>query len=179
MTRWIGLLAASVLVSACGWHAGLVVPAGAQTIGVEAVRRRGEVLERGLEPELTDALSRAVVDWVEVPLAAPDRADLVLRAEILDYRRRGGVRSSRNELIETAVFVSASAQLFDREGRPVGNPATAQEWSGFALDERANEDEARRRVLRQVASALVLDLFTPAANPDEAPEELGASEPFP
>ena len=37
-----------------------------------------------------------------------------LRAEILEYRRRGGVRNQDNELIETAVFVRARAELVER-----------------------------------------------------------------
>jgi hypothetical protein len=52
----------AALASACGWHAGLGVPEGARSVAVEAARREGRVLERGLEPELTDALSTAVVD---------------------------------------------------------------------------------------------------------------------
>ena len=150
------------LCSACGWHAGLVAPEGARSIGVEAVERDGKVLERGLEPELTDALSEAVVDWVDLPLVRAARADLVVRAKVLEYRRRGGVRNQDNELVETAVFVRASAELFDRRtGRPVGNAVQAQEWSGFGLDDPANEEDARARALRHVAVSLILELFEP------------------
>ena len=156
---------ALVFGSACGWHSGLGVPAGARSVGVEAARREGRVLERGLEPELTDALSEAVVDWVDLPLVAPAAADLVVRAEVLEYRRRGGVRNSDNQLVETAVFVRARAELFDRrQGRVVGTAAQAQEWSGFALDDpAANEDAARSRTLRHVAVSLILELFEPRA----------------
>ena len=153
------LASLALLASACSWHTGLVVPEGARSVGVEAARRDGTVLERGLEPQLTAALSEAVVDWVELPLANPDEADLVVRSKVLEYRRRGGVRNRHNELIETAVFVRASAELFDRrQGNVV--TAVAQEWSGFALDDPANEDDARVRVLRHVADALVLELFS-------------------
>ena len=153
----LGLLA----VAACGWRAGLPVPAGARSIGVEVSTRDGQVLERGLEPELTAALSQAVVDWVDLPLVAPDQADLVLRSEVVDYRRRGGVRNTENELIETAIFVRARAELYDRRsGRVIEGPRLAQEWSGFALDAAVpSEEEAQTRVLRHVAAALVLELF--------------------
>lgn len=163
------VLALAWLAPACGWHAGLGVPHGARTIGVEAFTRQGELLERGLEPELTDALSEAANDWVGVPLVAPADADLVIRGEILEYRRRGGVRSRGNELQETAVFVRARAELYDRRaGRVLGSPAIAQEWSAFALDDVSNEDAARRRALRHVAVSLVLELFEPGKGPDEA-----------
>lgn len=155
------LASLALATAACGWHAGLPVPVEASTIGVEVARREGKVLERGLEPELTAALSQAVIDWIDLPLVAPDEADLVVRSELLEYRRRGGVRNLQNELIETAVFVRARAELYDRRtGRVVGEPKIAQEWSGFALDEAAaNEEEAQRRILRHVADALVLELF--------------------
>jgi hypothetical protein len=151
------------LYCACGWHAGLAAPEGARSVGVEAVQRDGKVLERGFEPELTDALSEAVVDWVDLPLVRSARADLVVRAEILEFRRRGGVRTPDNELVETAVFVRARAELFDRRlGRPVAE-VQAQDWSGYALDDPANEEAARARALRHVAVSLVLELFEPRA----------------
>ena len=151
--------------SSCGWHAGLGAPASARSVGVEAASRDGHVLERGLEPELTDALSQAVVDWVDLPLVSPAKADLVVRSKVLEYRRRGGVRDRDNELVETAVFIRASAELYDRGLRQaIGSAEQAQEWSGFALDDPSNEDSARARALRQVAVALVLELFEPHAS---------------
>lgn len=153
---------ALVCATACGWHAGLGAPAGAHSVGVEAARREGRVLERGLEPELTDALSEAVVDWLDLPLVAPGEADLVVRGEILEYRRRGGVRNRDNQLVETAVFVRARAELFDRrQGHALGSAVQAQEWSGYALDDPANEQAARQRALRHVAVSLILGLFEP------------------
>jgi len=161
------LALASVLAAccaACGWHAGVGVPEGARSVGVEAAKREGSVLERGLEPLLTDALSEAVEDWVDLPLVAPDQADLVVRAEVLEYRRRGGVRATGNRLLESAVFVRARAELFDRRrGALSGEPVQAQEWSGYSLDDPLNEDAARDRALRHVAVSLVLDLFEPPA----------------
>lgn len=158
---WLALAGSS----ACGWHAGVGAPAGAHSVGVEAVVREGKVLERGLEPQLTDALSEAVVDWVDLPLVSPAQADLVVRGEVLEYRRRGGVRTEENELVETAVFIRARAELYDRRrGHAVGEAVQAQEWSGFALDDPSNEDAARQRALRHVAVSLILELFEPRAS---------------
>ena len=169
--RALALLAGATLLAAgCGWHSGLPTPEGARTIGVEAARREGTVLERGLEPLLTDALSRTVVDWVDLELVAPDEADLVIRPLILEYRRRGGVRSSDNELLESAVFMRIQAELIDRRAgtaKPVAGPAIAQLWSGYSLDVPTNEDRARDRALRHLSETLVLDLFGPRAGPDD------------
>jgi hypothetical protein len=162
----------------CGWHAGLSAPAGARSVGVEAARREGSVLERGLEPSITDAVSEAIVNWVQLPLVAPADADLVVRIEVLDYRRRGGVRTPDNELIETAVFVRARAELFDRRSkRTLGTPAVAQAWSGYALDDPTNEDAARERALRHVAETLVLDLFDPRS-PESSEDAPSDERPF-
>ena len=162
-------------LAGCGWHAGLATPEGAQSLGIEAVRRSATVLERGLEPRLTDALSEAAVDWVDLALADPREADLVLRAEVLEYRRRGGVRNTDNELIETAVFVRARAELYDRRTGRTRGPVQAQEWSGYALDEVGNEEAASERALRHVAVSLLLDLFGgPATAP--AGSEPGAAD---
>ena len=162
-TARLALLLCSCLCS-CGWHAGLGTPEGAHSVGVEAVKRDGHVLERGLEPELTDALSAAVVDWVDLPLVTSAQADLVVRGEVLEFRRRGGVRNKDNELVETAVFVRASAELYDRRtGKTVGAAVQAQEWSGFGLDDPMNENAARARAVRHVAVSLILGLFEPRA----------------
>ncbi len=149
-----------LVLGGCGWHAGLPAPEEGRNVGVAAVNRDGHVLERGLEPLLTDALSRAVVDWVSLPLADPEHADLVVRCRILEYRRRSGVRNRDNEILETAVFLRAQAELYDRrKGRVRGTPVIAQDWSGYTLDQPTNEDEARDRALRYVAETLILDLF--------------------
>jgi hypothetical protein len=74
------------------------------------------------------------------------------------------VRNTRNGLLETAVLVRARAELFDRRhGKTLGAPVFAQEWSGFALDDPANEAAARERAVRHVAVSLVLGLFDPSA----------------
>lgn len=156
-------------VTGCGWHAGLAAPEGARSIGVEAVRRSATVLERGLEPRLSDALSAAVVDWVDLPLADPSEADWILRTEILEYRRRGGVRNQDNELIETAVFVRARAELVERRTGRKRGPVQAQEWSGYSLDDVGHEEGASERALRHVADSLVLDLFGQGLAPTSAP----------
>ncbi len=160
----------SGVLASCGWHAGLTAPDGARSVGIEAVRREGTVLERGLEPLMTGALSQAVENWVPLPLAPPDQADLVLRCEILDYRRRSGVRTRENELVESAVFIRARAEIHDRIRGRSSPPALAQQWSGYSLDDPANEDAARDRALRTIAETLVLELFQPQpSESDPAP----------
>jgi hypothetical protein len=150
--------------AACGWHAGLHVPQGTR-IGVEVFETDREILERGLEPLLTEEISRALIDRLGAPIECPERADLVVRGRILDYRRRPGIRNKENQLLETGLFVRASAELVERRtGNVVVPVKEAQVWSGYSTDRSLESEEAaRQRALRHVADSLVLDLFRPGA----------------
>ncbi len=170
-------LAALLLVTtcaACGWHAGLVAPEGYRTVGVEVLATERGVLERNLEPLLSDALSDALLDRVQAPLATPADADLVLRARVTDYHRRAGVRAPDNDLVEGGLFVLVAAELIDRRSGAVVVPSRQRHvWSGYALDAsaRQNEEAARRRALRHLADTLVLDLFGNGGIPATAADE--------
>jgi len=175
----IWLLLALTGLSSCGWHAGLLAPDGAGSVGIEIFETDRKLLERNLEPIVADALGRALVDLVQTQLLAPQAADLVLRGEILNYNRRSGVRNRDNELVETGLYVLLRASLVDRRsGETVAGPITRHGWSGYALDGRgpANEADARLRVIEYVARTLVLDLFT-GRSEDSPGEPQAATEP--
>ena len=157
------LLVAGLLLPACGWHAGLLAPGGARTVGVEIFETDRQLLERNLEPIVSEAITRALIDMVQTQLAAPQNADLVRRGEILNYNRRSGARNKDNELVETGLYVLLRASLVDRISGDVVVPAiTRHGWSGYALtgDAPQNEAQTRLRVIDYVARTLVLDLFT-------------------
>ena len=178
-------LLALVGLTGCGWHAGLETPPGAETIGVEFFRLDDDVLQRDLEPELHDALTRAIADLVDLRLVDPQAADLVVRGRILDYGRRGGVRGKDHQLLETAVRISVEAQLERRRGGVLSR-AQAALPSGYVTADRvdvalpgpppteettfevgglAEEARARARLVRFLAEELVLELFAPQSEP--------------
>jgi len=162
---WIFLALAlpGLCLSGCGWHAGLLAPGGAQSIGVEVFETDRTLLERNLEPIVSGAITRAVSDLVQTPLAAPQRADIVVKGEILNYNRRSGARNSDNELVETGIYVLIRASLWDRRNnKELVAPIARHGWSGYALGDGAilNESQTRLRVIDYVARTLVLDLFT-------------------
>jgi len=168
----LGRALAALLVgsfAACGWHAGLIAPPGARTVSIEVAVRAPSVLERGLEPLVSDALSRAVSDLVGLPLANPAEADLVVRGEILEYRRRGGVRSPQNQLRETAVRIDVRATLVDRRTGKVAAEALEGVWAGYVLGDPAEERSARERAVAHLAETLVLELFHPKVQRGENP----------
>ena len=176
--RAAAALALAALLSGCGWHAGLVAPGGADTVGVEHFDLQLDVLERDLEPELQDALSRALIDLVDLRIADPRRSDLVVRGRIRDYRRRSGIRSPDHDLLETAVRITVEAELVRRSSGAILRRAQGSLPIGYVTADRIDdpvtgeadyvvpppgaERDARDRALRILAEGLVLDLFRTA-----------------
>ena len=83
-----------------------------------------------------------------------------------------GICTKDNNLVETGVFVSVTAELVDRRTGEIVVPARERHvWSGYALGEQAaqNEVEALERALTHVAETLVLDLFGPASSRESTP----------
>ena len=158
-----GLLA--LALGSCGYTAGLEVPDHARSIGVE-VFINGTPL-RNLEVEVTSEVARSISDLVDLPLVPPDEADIVVRGSVAGYQRRGGVRDSDNQRLETAVIVTLQANLVKRRTGEVLSTSTAALSSGFVLesnvvaDDVATEVAARDRVIENLADRLVLDLFSP------------------
>jgi hypothetical protein len=159
---WAALLglALTALVTSCGYSTGLALPEHQHSIGVEYFGN--DSLERNVEVGLYNEISRAIRDWADAPLVAPEHADLVVRGKITAYHRRSGIRDTSNNLLETAVFVDAEAALY-RTGSatPLRGPVHASSNTGYIVGPTQNEDVARERTLHNLADKLVLDLFAP------------------
>jgi len=151
----------TLLGASCGWHAGLELPPGANNLGLEYFDNLTP--EPDLEAELALELSEFLASHLEAPLVAPDRADLVVRGTLLRFRRRGGARSRKNELLEVGVRVDATAELVQRSSGTVLARSTSGIWSSFTTEDAFGEFEARQRALRYVAETLLLELFTRAS----------------
>ena len=165
-----------LLLASCGWRTGLAAPpwtAGpggslelapeGQTIsvGVALFEADRGVLERNLEPQVHIALTQAFLDRVDAPLVSPREADYVVRGNIVEYRRRSGIRAENNELLESGVRITLRAELAHRvTGQVIAGPFTRHVWSSYVLG-GDNEDLARERALRNLAGTLVDDLFRP------------------
>lgn len=161
------LLAAALLgLASCGWHQGLVAPDSApdaRTIGIQIFGN--ETLEPGLEADLSKHLSQAVVDYVQLDLAPPGSADLLVRGTVTNFRRRDGIRSEINELLEGSVRVELTAELVHRRDNRVLNQVETGLWAEYATGTPAlnspgiGEGPARQRLLQNLATRLVLELF--------------------
>lgn len=158
--RAVVLCALALLGAACGYRAGLPVAEDYASIGVEIFGN--ESYERDLERAVHAELTRAVRDMCDVPLEAPGQAQVIVRGRIVDYQRRGGVRTPENQLLETGLTITVEATLVDqRSRRPIGPPETASGSVGYIVGEADGESTARNRALRKLCDELVLRLFAP------------------
>jgi hypothetical protein len=153
------VLAAS-LSCACGYSSSLRASETQRTVGIEVFGNTS--FERDLERLFYDEMARAVRDSCDAELVDPSRADWVIRGDIRSYRRRSGIRSPDNVLLETGVYVEVQAALFERGApAPKAPPSVAGTWVGFIIDGPEAERDARDRALRNIADELVLELFIP------------------
>jgi Lipopolysaccharide-assembly len=155
----------SSLLAACGWHTGLVVPAGAERVRIEFFENRS--LLPNLEQPLEVALTSAVLERVPIASAGAGPADLILSGRILDFRRHAGVRSQENVQLESGDELTVEAELVEVASGRILRTSRRSLAAGFAIDPlrsaatTADEPLARERLLRNLADGLVLDLFGP------------------
>ncbi len=156
----------------CKFDRGLTLPFEAGSLGLALFGN--ETLEPDLERQLHLELSRSAQRIVRAPLVPPSQADLVLEGRILLYRRRGGIRSAQNQLLETGVIIQAEGWLSPRPGAPprVG-PTSVSISVGYTLEDVSSESVQRQRALANLADKLLLDLL---ARPPSAPADSDVDE---
>ncbi len=162
--RSAAALAALALVG-CGWHAGLLAPAGAETLGLRFLGNDTRL--PGFEVDVTQAIGRAVRDRVSLRTAAPERADLVLEGEVFELRRWAGVRSPENEQLEASVQIGVELRLIERKTGEILATSRRDLRAGYVIDpgfgiaNTPGQVTAQNRAISNLAEGLVLDLFRP------------------
>lgn len=144
----------------CGYSSGKLATQSEVSVGVEIFDNDSPL--RDIERDLQGEISRAVRNLIQAPIAESRRADRVIRGRVIDYRRRGGVRDTENNLLETGLGLAVEARLVDRRtGEELAYTHPPMVWVGYIFGSMENELDARERALRNVAEQLVLDLFIP------------------
>lgn len=168
--RRVPVLTAALCVG-CGYSTGLQLAPGHDSIGVELFRNDSPV--RDLERDLHEALARSTRNLVDAPLVPPGQASVVVRGRILEFRRRTGVRSRDNELVETGVIVRVESSLWDgHSGELLVAPIRSSVQVGFVIDALESEGQALQRALDNLADVIVLELLTrPPAPPAPGSQE--------
>jgi hypothetical protein len=126
--RGVAALALGLVAGACGYSTGFRPPEGVETVGVEIFGNDSKLPD--LELEMHEALVQSTSRLVHAPIVEPGKADLVLRGRIVEYRRRGGIRSSDNELLETGVRIVVDVQLVRRFPQSAVAPGPEPDRSG-------------------------------------------------
>lgn len=151
-------------LAACGWHQGLISPdPNATTVAVEIFGN--ETGEPDVEADLAPHLSEALVNWVSLGFTNPDRADLLVRGTVTEFRRRNGIRSQDNELLEGSVRIEVRAELVRRKDGTVLRTAETGLWAEYATGTPVlnapglGEGPARERLYQNLADRLILELF--------------------
>ena len=154
----------AALVAACGYSTGLRVAERHRSVGVQFFGN--DSYERDLERPLDDELTRALRNFVDVPIVDVSRAEVLVRGKILRYVHRSGIRTRDNVPLETGAGIEVEAVLVERAtDKVLRGPVRAMSSVGYLIEVPGAEAEARDRALRHVAEELVLDLFAPESGP--------------
>jgi hypothetical protein len=171
-----GLALLALALGGCGYKSGFVLPEG-ESIGVKVFGNDSKLrdVEMRLHPYLTDAVQRLV----GAELVGPDRASVWIEGAVLEYVRRGGIRSPDNVQLETGVQIVVLARLVRRvENQPDSPPTqvlrevTVGDERGYLLGDPLGESRAVASVLRNIADRVVLDLMSDLAYEDAPVVEL-------
>jgi hypothetical protein len=153
-----GALLAGLWLCGCGYSTGVRLPAGYETVGLSVFDNAGP--EPRIERDLFASLSRQTSRMLAAEVRSPDRAELVIRGQILDYRRLSGVLSSEGQLQQSGVRVLLVAWIEDRRlGVRLGDPIQFDQSVRYVVRAGQEESGARREALDHIAQELVLDLF--------------------
>lgn len=179
----LGALVALIL-PACGYRTGLTLPEGTRTVGVEIFGNDSKL--RDLERAFHEAITDSLTERVDAPLVPPREAQVVVRGRVVSYTRRGGIRNTDNQLLESGVAITVEARLerdgpqgpevlaatvassesgyvLDRPPPPNPPPFMSPQQSPAVLGDTPSELDARDRVIRNLADRVVLDLFASMA----------------
>lgn len=168
--RIAAALLACAALSACGYKSGFTLPEG-RSIGVKVFDNESKLrdVEMRLHPYLTDSVQRLV----DADLVSPSRSDLWIEGVVLEYSRRGGIRSPDNVLLEAGVQVVVLGRLVRRadamsaeDAHEVLRQVTVSDERGYLRADPLGESRAAASVLRNVADRLVLDLMADLAYED-------------
>ncbi|MFT7668711.1 MAG: hypothetical protein ACI8X5_001409 [Planctomycetota bacterium] len=168
--RFLLVLTPLALLTGCGYSSGIRLPDGAQSVGVTVFGNAGPFPE--LERELFSVLSSQASRMVDGEVREPKRADLLVRGEIIDYRRLMGVLNPDGELLQSGVHIVLRAWIEDRRiAAQIGESIYFDQSAHYIIHTRAEEEGARRDALAQMCQELIIDLFSqPSYEVEGSPE---------
>lgn len=170
MKRGCAALALAAALSGCGYTNQISLPGDIRTIHVEpvanAIDLTGEISQDqtfrvyrpGVEVELTNAIiNRYIFDGHLQVVSVPDRADAVVRARLVDYRRDPLRYSRSDDVQEYRLSITLDVSVESRDGKPIWHEsALTGDTTFFFSGARAiSEDEAAAKAVQDTARRVV------------------------
>lgn len=158
------------VLTGCGYTSKTLLPDTVKTVHVEQVRNAiditGEVTNRqsfkvyrpGVEVDLRNALIDRFVFDGHLKIAAADKADSILRTELLSFRRDPLRYNTDDSIQEFRITVSASVQFVDtKTGKEIWQISGISGDSDYFLSgpQSKSEDEAVAAALEDLARHVV------------------------
>jgi outer membrane lipopolysaccharide assembly protein LptE/RlpB len=118
--RYLGILSlvVAMVLSGCGYTRKTVLPRNIKTIYVETVKNKLQVEEiyayqQGLEMDITNAVIRRLQQDGTVKVAKKEKADAILKTNLLAFEQEGLRFDQLEEVKEYRVFIVVSMSLVD------------------------------------------------------------------
>ena len=167
--RWGAMLAVTALLSGCGYTTKSLLPENLRSVNVAPVKNSidlsGEVSDTtpfrvyrpGLEVEITNAVINRFIFDGTLKVAPAEKADAVLEASLVDYRRDVLRYSGGEDVQEYRLSVVLDAKLTQKsDGKTLWSNRVVGDTTFFLSGSRAiTEDEATSRAVEDLARRVV------------------------
>ena len=170
-SRWTGIALLAVFSFAgCGYTTKAKLPEGVQALHIEPIKNaidlstevsdktRFKVYRPGLEVDITHAITNRFVFDGNLRVVSADKADAVLRAKLIDYRRDPLRYTSEDDIQEYRLNVTIDAALIDARTQEVlwHETSLTGDATFFLSGSRAiSEDEATAKAVEDLARRVV------------------------
>ncbi len=118
--RWMGIcfLAATIILSGCGYTRKTVLPRNIKTIYVETVKNKLNVeqiyaYQQGLEMDITNAVIRRLQQDGTVKVVEQKKADAILKTDLLSLDQEGLRFTSLEGVAQYRLFIVVRLKLVD------------------------------------------------------------------
>lgn len=165
-SRLLRALLAAALLAGCGYvsayRAGFEGPEGVRLIAVPVFANHTWPYRRGIEFDLTEAVTHEILARTSIAIAGREVADAILEAEITDYKEYVIAEDARDEVTSAAIQLTMKVTLRDRRtGKPIVKESVVQDQQVFSAGAGETEEQARERAFRKLAARVVFLLEKP------------------
>lgn len=151
-----GILAVALLAgSGCGYRFGVLRHEGVESIHVPIFKYHGLEQRRGIELELTQAVTDEFISRSGLVLTTLEKADAVLEGEIVQFREWVITEDRENNVLESSVAVTLNLRLRRQDGEVLVERERMQETAFVSVVGGEDEIQARKDAFNDLAERVV------------------------